>query len=67
MGQVRRRKPTHSVPTKREDFSVIHRLGGTVGYIADRNNRGDLAAERHRFGCDAEEVVERAALVRFVM
>ena len=41
--------------------------GSTVGYIADRNNRGDLAAERHSVGCDTEEVVERAALVRFVM
>ena len=61
VGQVRRRKPTHSVPTEREDFSVIHRMGSTIGYIADRNDRGDLAAERYGVGCDTEKVVERAA------
>ena len=67
MGQVRCRKPPHAMPTERYDFTVLHRARSPVGYIADRDDRGDLAAERESIGGDGKKLVERTAFVGFVM
>jgi len=53
--------------SNRELLLIGKRPRGTIGQIADRHHRRDLAAERHSLRCGSEKLVERAALVRLDM
>ena len=67
MGHVRRVEPANRVRPERQLFPVREPPRRAVRVVADRDHRGQLAADGDGVRCGGEELVQRAAFIGFEM
>src|SRR5262245_7274523 len=63
MRHVRGRQKAQPMPAQRDDLAVGEPPRGAVGEIVDRHVATDEATQRLRFRCDAQPLIQGAALV----